>query len=166
MTPLSPTALEEAAKAVEAKMEGPGSLSSTGAATAAITAYLAQREKEGFVEVRADVLAAIKSMLTIEAISPAEHGFEREKRREAWSKIEAMLAASQAWVPPFKVGDRVKHIGRNECGTVISTDDDVVDVEFDIQTPRGAISIGRFDERWFASHEGWLIAASQEQNDD
>ncbi len=56
MTQLSPTALEAAAKAVaEARsklVNGSGvTLPSDGFyATAAITAYLAQREKEGFVE--------------------------------------------------------------------------------------------------------------------
>ncbi|BEV44818.1 hypothetical protein [Afipia carboxidovorans] len=59
MTAISPTALEEAAKAAfEAEWERPWETVASyerdhfhGVATAAITAYLAQREKEGFVEV-------------------------------------------------------------------------------------------------------------------
>lgn len=57
MTPLSPTALEEAArdlcKSMHGNCDNAGYISDyyTQHATAAITAYLAQREKEGFVEV-------------------------------------------------------------------------------------------------------------------
>ncbi|BEV47305.1 hypothetical protein [Afipia carboxidovorans] len=53
MTALSPTALEEAAKAFQsAYHEHADTLEGYEAMlTAAITAYLAQREKEGFVEV-------------------------------------------------------------------------------------------------------------------
>ena len=99
MTPLSPTALEAAARSVERCLTNKDVMGYINApntiATAAITAYLAQAGKEGWVLVPADTLAAIKSMLTIEAIAPAEHGFEREKRREAWGRIEAMLSAAQ-----------------------------------------------------------------------
>lgn len=42
-----------------------------------------------------DAVAAIRSMLTIEAIAPAVHDFEREKRQEAWDKISAMLPAAE-----------------------------------------------------------------------
>ena len=52
MTQLSPTALEEAAKAYRDVTFNALTLDECrDAATAAITAYLAQREKEGFVEV-------------------------------------------------------------------------------------------------------------------
>ena len=82
----------------------------------------------------------------------------------------AMLAAAveveEPWTPPFKVGDRVKHISRNETGTVTSIDNGEVVVEFDGRTPAGNVSIGRFDKRWLESHHGWLVAAaSQESND-
>lgn len=99
MTPLSPTALEEAAKAVEAKMEGPGNLSSTGAATAAITAYLAQREKEGFVEVPVEPTIAMIEAGCRERVDGWPGVYDDEERDEIreWVCKEgrAMLAASQ-----------------------------------------------------------------------
>jgi len=162
MTQISPTALEEAWQAYQntpIDLVADSDEETKRCVIAAITAYLAQREKEGFVEMPKEPTVAMRSAV-------AKFDWESKCDVDWADGYRAMLTAAQAWVPPFKIGDRVKHIGRNEYGTVISTDDGVVDVEFDIKTSRGAVSIGRFDERWFASHEGWLIAAaSQEQND-
>jgi len=47
---------------------------------------------DGYVRVPRKDLELIRSMMTIEALAPAEHEFEREKRREAWAKIEAIIA--------------------------------------------------------------------------
>lgn len=60
-------------------------------------------------------------------------------------------------MPNFKQGDRVRHIDRNENGTVLWVHDGVVTVEFDNPTPRGSVSVGEFDEVWFKTHEGWLV---------
>lgn len=55
-------------------------------------------------------------------------------------------------------GDRVRHIGRNEEGTVLPFDTaGVVKVLFDKPTPSGAKSIGEFDQVWFMTHPNWLI---------
>lgn len=130
MTQLSPTALESAAKAVvEARsklVNGSGVMlpSDSLYATTAITAYLAQAEKEGWVMVR-----------------------------------------KPTWTPPFSVGDRVHHISRGEDGTVTSTDKGVLTVEFDNPSPSGGKSIGQFDECWFETHNGWLLAAAQKQGE-
>lgn len=62
----------------------------------------------------------------------------------------------------FKAGDRVRHIGRNEAGTVLPFETaGVVRVEFDNPTPRGSKSIGEFDEAWFRIHPGWLVSLQQ-----
>jgi len=59
----------------------------------------------------------------------------------------------------FKAGDRVRHSGRRECGTVLeSNTTGVVRVEFDNPTPRGGKSVGEFDEAWFKTHPGWLMS--------
>ncbi|BEV43990.1 hypothetical protein [Afipia carboxidovorans] len=137
MTPLSPTTLEEAAKAVDAAEFGyhlqltslvdgvstytltyndlpePLTFSDkddaylhladrkrTTQATAAITAYLAQREKEGFVEVPNSALA----WLFGEAPDSDGHWFEPpelkegERNKPYWwrSKLRAMLTAAQS----------------------------------------------------------------------
>ena len=57
----------------------------------------------------------------------------------------------------LKTGDRVLHIGRNETGTVTLLDDGVVQVAFDAPTPRGDVSIGKFDAAWFRMHPNWLV---------
>lgn len=64
-------------------------------------------------------------------------------------------------IETFKVGDRVHHIGRKEDGTIIRVGDRVL-VEFDNPTPRGARSIGEFDELWFKTHHGWLQPLNQQ----
>jgi len=115
MTPLSPTALEEAAKAIYETWARNRSIDETWfgvchvqhsianearqEATAAITAYLAQREKEGFVEVPHSALA----WLFGEAPDADGHWFEPpeikegERNKPYWwrSKLRSMLAASQ-----------------------------------------------------------------------
>lgn len=59
----------------------------------------------------------------------------------------------------FKAGDRVRHIARKECGTVLESDrTGVVRVEFDNPIPSGSKSIGEFDEVWFRMHPGWLLS--------
>ena len=129
MTTLSPTALEASAKAAyhatpRNKPYDKLTLFKKNMyrteSTAAITAYLAQAGKEGWVMVHKPV-----------------------------------------WTPPFKVGDRVHHISRSEIGTVTSTDDGLVVVEFDGRLSGGGVSVGKFDERWFKTHNGWLLAAAQ-----
>ncbi len=101
MTPLSPTALEEAAKAIYETWARNRSIDETWfgvchvqhsianearqEATAAITAYLAQREKEGFVEVPRE---ATQVMLDA-GYYPAT------QRRGAKSVWQCMLAAAQ-----------------------------------------------------------------------
>lgn len=61
----------------------------------------------------------------------------------------------------FKAGDRVHHVGRKDDGTVLPFDTTgAVRVQFDNPTPGGNRSIGEFDEVWFKSHPGWLIATT------
>lgn len=115
MTQLSPTALEAAAKAIYETWARNRSIDETWfevchvqhpianegrqEATAAITAYLAQREKEGFVEVPNSVFA----WLFGEAPDADGRWFEPpeikegERNKPYWwrSKLRAMLAASQ-----------------------------------------------------------------------
>ena len=110
MTPLSPTALEAAAVEIYAQeydrdayllaKQDPQIKKLVHAkATAAITAYLAQREKEGFVEVPNSVFA----WLFGEAPDADGRWFEPpeikegERNKPYWwrSKLRAMLAASQ-----------------------------------------------------------------------
>jgi len=62
------------------------------------------------------------------------------------------------WTPPFNVGDRVSHTGRNEVGSVIATVD-TVDVQFDKLNSKGEPSIGRYDENWFKQYPAGLVAA-------
>jgi hypothetical protein len=52
-------------------------------------------------------------------------------------------------VKDFKPGDRVRHVSRDELGTVERVDD-YVHVRFDKPTPRGAASRGEYDELWFS----------------
>jgi len=54
-------------------------------------------------------------------------------------------------VKDFKPGDRVRHVLRNELGTVERVDEHV-HVRFDKPTPRGAVSTGAYDELWFSIH--------------
>jgi hypothetical protein len=65
-------------------------------------------------------------------------------------------------VPSFKVGDRVRHTGRQESGTVTSTENGCVIVEFDIPTPRGNKSVGNYDAVWFRTHPNMLNAATKD----
>lgn len=51
----------------------------------------------------------------------------------------------------LKVGDRVRHVGRNEDGTVVNTIG-YIKVDFDKLSPRGHRSVGQYDEKWFAMY--------------
>lgn len=109
MTPTSPTALEEAADAAFGEMDDRGLFKDVGddlfdeiktdVATAAITAYLVQAEKEGWVMVPNSALA----WLFGEGPDADGHWFEPpeikegERKKPYWwrSKFSAMLAAAQ-----------------------------------------------------------------------
>lgn len=56
----------------------------------------------------------------------------------------------------FKDGDRVRHIGRHEDGTVKLLDNGSVQVTFDNLAPSGKPSVGEYDEVWFRTHPNWL----------
>lgn len=56
----------------------------------------------------------------------------------------------------FKTGDRVRHSGRGEAGTVKILRNGDVQVEFDKPTPRGNPSIGVYDTVWFSTHPSGL----------
>jgi hypothetical protein len=73
---------------------------------------------------------------------------------------EPKLVAST--LPPFKVGDRVTHTGRQECGTVTGVEDGCVVVEFDNPTSRGYKSIGKYDAAWFRMYPRGLLAAASD----
>jgi hypothetical protein len=66
--------------------------------------------------------------------------------------------------PPFKVGDRVTHTGCQESGTVTSTENGLVVVEFDVPTPHGNISVGRYDAVWFRTYPNGLILHAASSN--
>lgn len=55
----------------------------------------------------------------------------------------------------FKTGDRVKHISRDQVGTVTILENGDVSVQFD-----GSKFPGIYDVGWFESHPGWLIRAT------
>lgn len=59
----------------------------------------------------------------------------------------------------FKDGDRVRHIGRDEIGTVKLLENGSVQVTFDKPTPSGRPSIGEYDDVWFSTHDDWLQPA-------
>lgn len=59
----------------------------------------------------------------------------------------------------FNVGDRVRHCGRDELGTVTAVDADGVHVTYDNPTPKGKPSRGLYDERWFELLPGMLVRA-------
>ena len=58
-------------------------------------------------------------------------------------------------VKDFKPGDRVRHVSRDELGTVERVDDRV-HVRFDNPTPRGTVSRGEYDELWFSKYPSGL----------
>jgi hypothetical protein len=64
----------------------------------------------------------------------------------------------------IKFADRVKHIGRDEEGKVVSIKNDGLHVEFEQKTPRGNASIGIFDEVWFRMHPDLLVNLSSCKN--
>jgi hypothetical protein len=68
-----------------------------------------------------------------------------------------------ATVDDFVVGDRVRHIGRNEEGYVHAIERDGVHVHFDQPTPRLNVSVGIFDNIWFKSHPDFLINLSKNE---
>jgi len=93
MTPISPTALEEAAKAMHSTEPWSSFWSTDDArllATAAITAYLAQREKEGFVEVPKEATQAMldAATSTTSGYGGPDHDYDDDVR----DHYRAMLA--------------------------------------------------------------------------
>ena len=54
-----------------------------------MNARAAQAERMARLE---EALRTVKSMRSIDTIAPAVHEFEREKRSEAWAKIDEMVA--------------------------------------------------------------------------
>lgn len=56
----------------------------------------------------------------------------------------------------FKNGDRVRHISRDEVGTVKITEEGHVMVTFDNPTPRGTKSVGIYDYNWFEIYPNGL----------
>lgn len=71
-----------------------------------------------------------------------------------------------ARVGQFEVGDRVRHIGMDERGTVKSVDDGIVHVEYDrttktghgLCTDRPTIHwTGKYDSNWFRIHPNLLV---------
>lgn len=57
----------------------------------------------------------------------------------------------------FKTGDRVRHVSRDEKGTVTILDNGDVKVRFDKPTPSGRASIGVYDELWFRLNPNGLV---------
>lgn len=68
-----------------------------------------------------------------------------------------------AQLSDFGMGDRVKHLSRNEEGCVNAIEDDGVHVLFDNPTPRGNKSVGIFDHDWFRAHPEILVNLSVKQ---
>lgn len=56
----------------------------------------------------------------------------------------------------FKDGHRVRHVNRDEIGTVKITGEGHVAVTFDKPTPRGHKSVGVFDYNWFKIYPNGL----------
>jgi hypothetical protein len=82
-------------------------------------------------------------------------------QHDVWDAMisAASPTAETRWTPPFKVGECVRHTGRNEVGTVIAVAD-TVDVQFDKLNSKGKPSIGRYDENWFKEYPAGLVPAS------
>lgn len=57
----------------------------------------------------------------------------------------------------FKTNDRVRHVSRDEVGTVIVLSNGDIRVEFDKRTPRGNRSVGVYDPNWFRVYPNGLI---------
>jgi hypothetical protein len=56
----------------------------------------------------------------------------------------------------FKTGDRVRHVSRDENGTVTILENGDVHVRFDKPTPKGRASVGVYDRLWFEIHPNGL----------
>lgn len=56
----------------------------------------------------------------------------------------------------FKTGDRVRHVSRDEVGTVTVLENGDVKVLFDKPTPKGRTSIGIYDKIWFGIYPNGL----------
>lgn len=57
----------------------------------------------------------------------------------------------------FKTGDRVRHVSRDEIGTVTMLENGNVKVNFDNPAPNGRKSIGEYDANWFRIYPNGLI---------
>lgn len=56
----------------------------------------------------------------------------------------------------LKTGYRVRHVSRDECGTVTILPNGNAQVIFDNPTPGGRVSIGEYDENWFKIYPNGL----------
>jgi hypothetical protein len=61
----------------------------------------------------------------------------------------------------FKTGDRVRHVSRDELGTVTILENGDVQVRFDKPTPKGRPSLGVYDAIWFRTYPNGLVALQQ-----
>lgn len=58
----------------------------------------------------------------------------------------------------FQLGDRVRHIGMNEEGEVLSIDrDGTIHVQYDRTDDKGRHWIGVYDAAWFRIHPDLLV---------
>lgn len=64
-------------------------------------------------------------------------------------------------ITKFSVGDRVRHVGMNEIGTVTRIGRDGVFVTFDRIGIRGKPWHGLYDDDWFRTHDNWLLPEDQ-----
>lgn len=60
----------------------------------------------------------------------------------------------------FKTGDRVRHVSRDEVGTVTVLENGDVKVKFDKPTPMGRASVGVYDTIWFQIYPNGLVLAT------
>lgn len=61
----------------------------------------------------------------------------------------------------LKNGDRVRHLSRDEVGTVKITNEGHVMVTFDNLTTRGNKSVGIYDANWFEVYPNGLVLATE-----
>lgn len=73
----------------------------------------------------------------------------------------AQAALGETAALPFKTGDRVRHVGRAEIGTVTAGESMYVQVQFDNPTPAGKVSVGTYDRAWFRIHPNGLVLHQQ-----
>jgi hypothetical protein len=57
----------------------------------------------------------------------------------------------------YQPGDRVKHLSRDEIGTVSILPNGDIQVDFDNPTPKGRKSVGIYDANWFRLYPNALV---------